>query len=272
MLADRIRYASGVPKLIDAINAAGLASGLVVCLDAGDAASYTSGQSWLDLSGNGFDFFLGASSTAGTDDPTFNGNAGGLSLADYFGFDGGDFLRYDSANETQMDAIHKDSAQWAAFAIVDVPTGMNSFLCGDNAGDGNKVGFDWGIVTGPKQQVSVTFGTGTALSKTADNNMSVAVHMVGVSIDEPTGAGGGFFWIDGAPDQVGSADTFTSTYTTPSTATATHTLEVGSAGNGTLPLTNTTKLYAFALWQGVVISDANFDTLYSLLKGRFGLT
>ena len=40
----------------------GLTNGLKLCLDAGDANSYTSGEPWLDTSGNGYDFNRGTTS------------------------------------------------------------------------------------------------------------------------------------------------------------------------------------------------------------------
>lgn len=69
-------------------------------LDATDADSYPgSGQTWANLiaspaDGSGqtdFDVWRGGSSSASTDDPTFNGTAG--DSAAYWSFDGGDFFR-----------------------------------------------------------------------------------------------------------------------------------------------------------------------------------
>jgi hypothetical protein len=54
----------------------GLVTNCKLVLDAGEASSYTSGQSWLDLSGNGYDFFLGSTSGAAANDP-FGGPLGG---------------------------------------------------------------------------------------------------------------------------------------------------------------------------------------------------
>jgi len=100
--------------LIDAITTAGLTSGLQLALDAGDTNSYSgSGQSWLDTSGNGYDFFRGITGGANSDDPTFNGTSGGISINEYWSFDGDDFFIYDSANETWMNNLHKNNAQWS---------------------------------------------------------------------------------------------------------------------------------------------------------------
>ena len=108
----------------DVINALGLTGGLKLVLDAGDVSSYSSGQSWLDLSGNGYDFYLGDTSSSESSDPTFNGTPGNLSTSEYFAFDGGDYFIYDSANETWMQNIHKDNAKfticiWFKFGTQD---------------------------------------------------------------------------------------------------------------------------------------------------------
>jgi hypothetical protein len=95
----------------------GLTSGLRLCLDAGDGLSYRSGQSWLDRSGNGYDFFLGLNGSAAGDDPTFNGTPNLHSSNEYFGYDGGDFFAYDSVNEAWMQNLHKAGAVYSMMGI-----------------------------------------------------------------------------------------------------------------------------------------------------------
>ena len=122
------------------IDQAGLLTDLELCLDAGAASSYTSGQKWLDMSGNGYDFFLGsegASASTG-DEPTFTGSAGGLSDSEYFVMDGGDFFSYDTGTlESWMTDMYKDNATWTVLMWTYGPAG----------GDGDGwfgVGFDAG--------------------------------------------------------------------------------------------------------------------------------
>ena len=91
---------------------AGLTSGLRVVLDAGSADA-GSGQSWLDVSGNGVDFFRGADGNSSTDDPAYNGTLGNLSSSEYYSYDGGDFFTYDSTNESWMQDMHKDNAEFS---------------------------------------------------------------------------------------------------------------------------------------------------------------
>jgi hypothetical protein len=97
----------------DALTRLGLTTNLRLCLDAGDAASYPgSGQSWLDRSGGGYDFFLGTTSGADATDPVFNGTAGRKSSNEYWTPSGGDLFTYDSANESWMTALHQAGAQF----------------------------------------------------------------------------------------------------------------------------------------------------------------
>jgi hypothetical protein len=99
-------------------------------LDATDADSYSgSGQTWANLidtpaDGSGqtaFDVWRGASSSASTDDPTFNGTAG--DSAAYWSFDGGDFFRctLSAANQPalwkNMGKSNSDGVFWFAAAI-----------------------------------------------------------------------------------------------------------------------------------------------------------
>ena len=113
------RFAAPEANFYQDIVDASLTSGLQLCLDAGSASSYDgSSQKWLDLSGNGQDFFRGADGSATTDDPTFNGSAGGLSSSEYFSLDGGDFFRYDAANTAAMNGVHHNNAFSAAACFV----------------------------------------------------------------------------------------------------------------------------------------------------------
>ena len=68
--------AGAAPKfsLMTSITDASLTTGLQFCLDAGVAASYTSGDKWLDLSGNGQDWQMGTSVGSDSEDPAFTGD------------------------------------------------------------------------------------------------------------------------------------------------------------------------------------------------------
>lgn len=103
--------------LNDILHELGLAEGCVLCLDAGDAASYPgSGQTWFDVSGNGNHFFLGGGPGAEASDPTFNGTAGLPVEETYFSFDGGDYFT-EAAAHTFADNWHKDNGVFSLIAV-----------------------------------------------------------------------------------------------------------------------------------------------------------
>jgi len=168
-LAGMARPTTGIGSANSAIAAArklGLSSSLKLCLDAGDAASAPSSPTkWLDLSGNGYDFNLGADGThPGTDEPTLNGTPG--QAGTYFGFDDSDFFTCDAANEAWMQNLHKDNAlltivSWV-YPTEDGGAGVNGlFGTGGNSSSQTGVRFlcqadgsgrvSWASATAPEQ-------------------------------------------------------------------------------------------------------------------------
>lgn len=92
-------------KVMDVLTDLGLTSGLRLCLDAGDIASWPgSGTKWLDVSGGGYDFTITGA--------TFSGAAGSLSGSKW-SLDGGDYFTYDTTNETWMENLHKNNQSWS---------------------------------------------------------------------------------------------------------------------------------------------------------------
>ena len=261
---------SGV-TLFTVIQNVGLTANLEVALDAGDATSYTSGQSWKDLSGNGIDFFRGTDGTAEASDPTFNGSPGKLTLNEYWSFDGGDQFRYDSANETWMQNMHKNSALFTLLTFVYLGSTSNQGIMGTGTGSAD-VGIEYRTKAAEEQELRIFAGGSTSITKRTDAAVSTgAFHMLALSIDEATGAGGGFFYKDGAYDQVGAADTFDATYTAPSAASATYTLELGSRGNTSQNLTSGSRMACFAAWEGTALTKANLDDIWSRMRDRFSI-
>lgn len=113
--------AGGGPTYLDSVE-----SSTVFDLDATIAASYTSGQTWSNLTASpadgsaqtDYDFYLGATSSATTDDPTFTGSAGSQSA--YWALDGGDWWTLKSGvNTTFLKNLHKTTGGqdfWIAIA------------------------------------------------------------------------------------------------------------------------------------------------------------
>jgi hypothetical protein len=249
-------------SLFGLIKSAGLTAGLHICLDAGAAASYPgTGQTWADLSGNGTDFFLGADGSVTATDPTFNGTAGGLSSAEYFSFDGGDYFRKASGNTTEINDLHKNNAAGTIISIIRTPAslGTNVGLWGTNA-TGLNVGIQHFINGGPVRFAVLSGGvdrdksTGASLSVNTD-------YMLAVSWDETDT---GFFWANGSYLQSGGIDEWPASYAGPTASDATYTAEVGAIGNGSAPAVNGTRFYAHALLSGVKLSKADLDALYAL--------
>lgn len=263
--AGRLSY--GQTELIHTIRRCGLTSGLKLCLDAGDANSYSSGQSWFDTSGNGYDFFLGATSGSEASDPTFNGTAGRRSSGEYWSFDGGDYFTYDSANETWMQNLHKDNAVFTLLAFVQPGgTGTQARILSDSVATVS-TGVEWLLTTAnpPAIQLFVGNGASTVLSTIGPTAASGSPHMVAVSLTEATGVDGGLWFVDG------NTSTFTSTYTSPSTGAAGNTMKLGARGDDALPLLNTSRVWAYAAWEGVALTQSQLNALYMGTRGRLGV-
>jgi hypothetical protein len=257
--------------MIAAVQDLGLTSGLRLCLDAGDVNSYTgTGQKWLDTSGNGYDFFRGTTSSSQSSDPTFNGTAGGQSSSEYWSFDGGDFFTYDSANETWMNNLHKDNAVlsiagwvWIASTGEQQPILATALSTADRGAALfiNSTGLlRWGVVTGG--------GTGTAAS--VIGGLSVGTggwHFVGITLTEATGSNGATMQVDGTQESL------TSTYSSPSSSSATYTMTIGRAEvpEGALHFRSGGRIANVAAWEGAALTGQNLTALYNLTKSKFGL-
>ncbi len=260
--------------LIDIIISLRLDDDLQLCLDAGDADSYTSGQKWLDVSGNGYDFTLGASDSAEGTDPTFNGTAGGLTSNEYFEYDGGDFFEYDTTPEAWMNTLHKDGAVFTIihwFYKVEEPN--IRVHVGTQKPSGTGMTFEHSAGDGMSVVAFDDAGLATVLDVSVDpafNLSEPAWHFVAVSLDEPAGAGGSFFYINGDYAQVSSSNTFDATYSSPST-NGSNEMQIGADGKGNLPFAFGTRSAELAIWQGTALTKTNLDSIYSRTKGRFGL-
>jgi hypothetical protein len=261
------------------IDQTGLLTSLELVLDAGAATSYTSGQKWLDISGNGYDFFLGsegASASTG-DEPTFTGSAGGLSDGEYFLVDGGDFFSYDTGTlESWMTDMYKDNADWTVLMWTYGPAGGDSdgwFGVGFDAGGGGTPAVNYqnlGAGT-TKQQLTIWRDSEpSALAVSGATSMALnAWHMHGISFDEATGAGGAFFFLDGAYNQVSSSDTWNATISSAATNDGAefHILDSNLVGQ---KWPNLTRIAGFMAWS-TALSFANIDALFDKQKGRFGI-
>lgn len=244
----------------------GLTGGLKLCLDAGDAASYTSGQSWLDRSGNGYDFFLGADGSATATDPAFNGTAGGRSASEYFSVDGGDYFRYDTTNETWMQNIHKDNANFTILLwTYTASLGAINGYAGTRGAAGN-TGFAF-FADGVQLNLSVQNAGSTVLLLQPTTLVPLVNqwNFMAVSLNEATGA-------NGAVMQRNELQTLhTSTYSSPAAGNGTNTLEFGSRGGANSPLPSASRVAAVAAWEGASLSAPQLQSVFQATRGRFSI-
>lgn len=255
----------------EAIVAAGHDTGLEFCLDPREGDSYSSGQKWLDLTSNGFDFFVGSDASSGSDDPTFTGTPGGMSSSEYWSFDGGDYFRYDTTNEAAFNAIHKNNAIFAICGFVYFGGSASMALMATRTNAGSETGFLFGRTGADVLRLDVLSGGSLARRVDTDNTVSSSAwHFIAVRVDEA--AGTGFFYVDGAYSQVSSSDTFTATYSSPATGAASGTLEIGAyGGGGAFPLPNNSRLGPVALWEGTAPTKANLDDIWDATRDFYGL-
>lgn len=242
----------------------GLIPSLQFCLDAGDAASFASGQSWLDRSDNGQDFFVGLNGSVTASDPTHTGTPGRLSSGEYFAVDGGDYFTYDTANETWMENLHKDSALFS-FACWMYPAGSAAqgfFGTPGNSASNHGAQFLCNTSNG-NVSFQVANGSGTLA-------LSVATNM---------GAAAGawqFFavMVDEAASRVVRMRNLTaaetaSAYGSPSASAATNVFGIGQLGNGQSPIPSGGRIGAAFAWGGACLTVNQMRALYALTAPRF---
>jgi hypothetical protein len=256
------------PDALTLLTALGETSGLQFVLDAGHAKSMAGNahSQWRDLSANGQDFWMGTLAAADAADPTRNGTLWGLSAAEYWSFDGGDWLTYDAANEPWMVAGHKEGAAltliFMVYPAINGVTGQ--MLCGTMAGF--QTGFRLRISPSGRLSWQVTNAGVTVRDADTGSGSLVtpnAWNFCAVSINENGGAGSQIIQINDTPS-IGDA-----AYTNPSALAPTATMQIGAAGNGADPLLAGTRLgVAIALNRGM--SLASLAAVRAGLRSRFG--
>lgn len=133
MGATAIIGGAGNKSLIKILMSLSLTTSLIACWDAGDSDSWPgSGQSWLDVSGNGHDIQRGSGSGSDSADPTFNGTPGNLSESEYWTSDGGDY--FTMASKTFASTWLDSAAAYSILSIAYLPSGINAGAL-YNAGD-----------------------------------------------------------------------------------------------------------------------------------------
>lgn len=255
------------------ITGMGLSASLKLALDAGDATSLPAASTkWIDLSGNGYDFFRGTTAASEATDPAINGSAGGLSSSEYLSFDGGDVLKYDTTNETWMNNIHKDGAKfWGVMSLYGpAALGTISGICGTNGNDVGLIGFRINLTAVGTLQANVTNASGTAAAtRTSSGSFPItaaAWNFIGWTWDEASDVIS--FNING-----GRTDNSAWTYTSPSASNASYTMNIGAQGNDTtsVELQSGIRLGFCAMGEGTALTGDELDSIFRATRGRYGV-
>ena len=239
--------------------------GLSLHLDAGQSASYGgSGQTWSDLTASGFDFHLGKTGTASSDDPTFNGTAGDESADEYFSHDGGDIYKTVSAHSGALPRLmgRDDTAFTLEMWVYFSDDTSNVQLFGNMAASGeNGFRFLWSSATTARIELDVY-----PLSSSATNSTNISAnawHQIAISgtADGTTG----IFVVDGAQDGTWSLN---NTWTTgDSTRQA---IISGREIDSALRFASGSRL-AIVRAYNRALSAGELSQNYQFNKGRFGL-
>jgi len=266
LLAVNAESGGGNQSLYDIINGLGLTTNLKLCLDAGDDASYDPAvqtTKWLDTSGNGYDFFRGATGSSEGSDPTFNGSAGGLSSSEYWSFDGADYFTYDTSNETWMENLHKNNAVFSFVVAFYKPASNSLIRIFSTNSATNAVGIRILTTNVGNVTLVVSNGATTQIFVNLTSASPSGWNVLALSYTESSGSWSAIL--------NGTTYSGTQTYTSPSASASTQTAKIGTV-NGTSSINSSGTLYAcHAMWEGTALTSTNLTDLYDGIKGRFGL-
>jgi hypothetical protein len=250
-------------KLIDSITDEGLTSGLVLCLDAGDENSYDPGvqtAKWLDVSGNGYDFYRGSSVGGDGAEPTFNGSAGGKSGNEYFSFDGGDYFTYDSANEAWMNSLHSNTAQWSVFFAMrgafSSPFGNNFIFGTTESGTGCR--FTWD--DNGALYITVYPGSSSATLNFSGSTKFGQDYAIGYGVSINSGL---------SQCLINGSTNTQATSLTGNASAADGTMRLGGLPGPAQLAGNGARMYYLAVWNGVVLTTTQLKAIWEGVRGRF---
>lgn len=259
--------------MLSAAQRLGLTSGLVLCLDAGDAASYDgTSQTWTDTSGNGNHFYRGTGSGSDAADPAFTGTAGRQSSAEYFSSDGGDYFS-PVGSPTFADTWHKDNATFTLAAWVYVASGVVTPPGLPLITTRGPVGgpFDPGVtlqISGLAStgRISLNYNNGSStqacLPPTNDSIVEGTWMFAAVSFSE--GSGASFVRANGFSELFSS-----DTYVSPSSAAKTAGPLIFAIATNSVAASGD-RINSIAAWS-TALSQAQVLSIYNATKGKFGL-
>lgn len=269
---------TGKPSFFDTLKTLGLTSGLKLCLDAGSRRSYPgTGQSFLDLSGTGSNFYLGATSSPEASDPTFNGVPGHESSSEYFSVNGSQYFTIAGGNPSWVQNLHANNflatfVGWIKLAAA--PSSTDYAIFGTSPMIAADIGFMYEMYLNSfssKINMSYYFnngssGTSHSLSYTSTNSYSSSSWLFfALSYNEGGGAGASFATVqDEAPY------TFNGNNANANSGTATYPLQIFAGGNGQYPTKSGSQLAKTAIWSGVALTAAQVLSIFNATKSIYG--
>src|SRR5690606_22838104 len=130
----------------------------------------------------------GASSSGGSDDPTFNGTAGAQSSSEYWSFDGGDYFTLGQSNPTWVNNIHKDGAKFTIAAwIYIVASATQQPIIGTSINT-SVIGWSFYSSTSERLNFAVNNGSAVALGVGGIDIPTSQWAFVAVGLDEAAGS------------------------------------------------------------------------------------
>lgn len=262
-------------------------SGRVAVLD---AKLYTSGQIWTNSQTGpadgslitAYDYNLGASNAASSDDPTITDP--GTDLA-YWAFDGGDYFTHTLAAAAMPEFMRKLHHTGKQFSIelwmrwAGVPAGSIAPLFDSGTSDQGGADMSRGVIfcdlsdyagTGGRLKLRVNRDAGGAQAINVVSDVGIpsgSIQMLGVSY---VANGSSFFYNNGNYMKVAGADTFTATLNTPGSLDAANRARIGARGDGADKVPSGTRLYLVRVYNRA-LTKAEFDQNWTATKLRFGL-
>lgn len=246
--------------LYDQIVAAGLTSGLQLCLDAGDSRCYDgSSQTWSDCSGNSNDFERGLSSSSEAIDPSWSGAIGSWSDSTYFAFDGTQYFT-PTAFHTFAQPFHKNNGAFSILAIFYSPTftGTQRIFATSNEAAAD-AGISLRVASGaPVLMRSITTTTRELKSPATGVVTANSWNFLACAYNEATPS---LSW-----QTNGTAESDTPTASTDTDAHP-DPMTIGNRPDLSVPIASGHRLAALAVWN-TALSGANLTSLYTAAKIR----
>lgn len=210
--------------MLKMIQQIGATANLNFALDAGDINSWSgSGQEWIDANGSGNNFYRGTNNTTEAGEPSFTGTAGRLSESDYWSIPSvtAASIFTEVGTQSYLNDWHKNNATFSIIGVAYKPSGGGGTLFATaplvSPGLILTVSSVNGRITLQVAPSGFTHTTTTALT---DNSLN----FFAATVNEATGANGCTIQING------TQESFTSTYSSPSSADRAQLAQIGMMG------------------------------------------